>query len=101
MVKGLEHLPYEERLKEPELFSLEKRRLLCVYKYLMGEMKIRSQILLSGTHSQEKKQRTHKLEFSKRCLNMRKHFFNVSVVKHWCRLPREVVMFEFMEIWKT
>lgn len=43
MINGLKHLSYKEKLKEVELFTLEKRRvsedLINVYKYLMGGRK--------------------------------------------------------------
>jgi len=43
MNKGLEHLSYEERLRELELLSLEKRsvREVSMYKYLVGEGVVR------------------------------------------------------------
>ena len=34
MVRGLEHLLYKKRLRDLGLFSLEKRRLITVYKHL-------------------------------------------------------------------
>ena len=42
MIRGLKHLPYEDRLRGLGLFTLEKRRpqvdVLAVFQYLPGDL---------------------------------------------------------------
>ncbi|KFV73184.1 hypothetical protein N308_02018, partial [Struthio camelus australis] len=42
-----------------------------------------------------------KLNHRKFHLNLRKNFFTVRVAEHWNTLPREVVEFPSLEIFKT
>ncbi|GAB0190976.1 hypothetical protein GRJ2_001562900 [Grus japonensis] len=102
MIKGLEHLSYEERLRELGLFSLEKRRLRGdTYKYLTGKCQEEGARVLSVVPSDRTSGNGHKVEHRKFRLNMRKNFFALRVTEHWDRLPREVVESPSLGIFKT
>ncbi|KGL72935.1 hypothetical protein N309_09744, partial [Tinamus guttatus] len=109
MIRGLEHLPYEERLRELGLFSLEKRRLrgdlirdmISVYKYLKGGSEEDGAGLFSVVATNRTRGNDHKLTQQKFHRNLRKNSLTVGVMEHCNRLPREVVESPSLEIFKT
>ncbi|PKU47852.1 hypothetical protein llap_1832 [Limosa lapponica baueri] len=105
MITGLEHLSYEDRLREVGFFSLEKRRLrgalLAAFQYLKGTYTKDEEGLFVRKRSDKMRGNGFKLKEGKFRLDIRKKFFAVRVVRHWNRLPREVVDAPSLEVFKT
>jgi len=144
-VRGLEHKSYEERLRELELLSVEKRHLredlIALFNYLKGvfskvSVSLSSQAasgrtransvnLYQGRFRITESQNHRMVEVGRDLcgsssptplpkqghlqqaaqdlvqatrLNIRKNFFTGRVIKHWNRLPREVVRLPSLEV---
>ena len=94
MVRGQQGRPYE-RLRDLNLFSLQKRRLrgdlVACYKLVRGDQQALGESLFPRAPPGATRNNGHKLAEGRVRLDIRRHDFTVRAARVWTQLPREVV----------
>ncbi|GAB0185726.1 triadin [Grus japonensis] len=105
VIRGMEHLSYEDRLRQLGLFSLEKRRLredlIASFQCLKGAYRKAGEGVFTRACSDRTRSNSFKLKEGIFSLDTRKKFLTMRVVRHWNRLPREVVDAPSLEVFKA
>jgi len=105
MIRGLEHLSCEDRLRELRLVSLEKRRLrgelIAAFQYLKGAYRKDGEGLFTRVCSDRTRGNGCKLKKGRFRLEIRKKFFTMRVVRPWNRFPRETVDVPSLAVFKA
>ena len=87
------------------MLSLEKRRLqghlIAAFQYLEGDCRKDGDNLFSKACCDRRRGDGFKIKEGRFRLDIRKKIFTVRVVKHWPRLPREVVDAPSLETFKV
>ena len=101
MIRGLEHLPCENRLRELGLLNLDKRRLqgdhIAAFQYLKGTYRKAGEGLFIRACSNRMRGNGFRLDMGRFRLDTRKKLFTVRMVRRWSRLHREAVNDPSME----
>ena len=90
---GMEHFSSEDRLRELGLFREEKAPdiLIAAFQYLKKGCKKEGDRLFSRVCGDRIWRKSFKLKKGRFGFDIRKKFSIINVVRHWHRLPREVV----------
>lgn len=105
MVKRLKNLPYEERLKELGLFTLENKKLrldlIAVFQCLKGGFKEDRGSLFARSHVEKRRSNGYKLQWERFHLDIRNtFFFTLTAINHWSNLSRDMVESPSLEVFK-
>ena len=105
MIQGLEHLSYEDRLKELGLFSLEKRSLqgdlIAAFQYLKGVYKHEGNQHFTWVDGDRTRGNGFKLKEGRFRFDISGKFFTERVVRCWHRLPGDAVDAPSLEVFKA
>ena len=95
MVEGMQGLSYEDRLKELNLFSLERRRirgdLIETFKIKKGLSGLNPGDFFTDAPYQGTRGHEYKLMKQRSRLNLRANFFSNRIVTRWNSLPEDIV----------
>ena len=95
MVKGLQNLQYEDRLKSLNMFSLKYRRLrgdlIEVFKFVTGVHAGYLEDMFEFDREHRGRCHRHKLVVKQSRTRLRHSFFSRKVVSYWNSLPHDVV----------
>ena len=104
LIPGLRNKPYEERLKELKLFSLEKRRLrgdlIEVFKILNKMVNVEADNLFHMQTDTRTRNNGWKLKGKRFNTDIGKYWFTNRVIEHWNRLPPSVVNAQTIDTFK-
>ncbi len=103
-MRGLRHVPYEERLRQLNLFSLERRRLradlILAFKSFKGEVDLNPAEFFLRLPRAGLRGHAYRLLQGPSRLRRRSRVFSVRVVKYWNRLPAHLVLAPSVSIFK-
>ncbi len=103
-VRGLCHVPYEERLRQLNLFSLERRRLradlILAFEIFISEVDLNPSEFFLHPPQSGLRGYTYRLLQGPSRLRRRSGAFSVRAVRYWNKLPAHLVLSTSVSIFK-